>query len=211
MSHNDETAFEHSVLAGHRPNCLFTTGGQGQGRPADLPLFRKEDIPTALSLTKREPSPGCAEAATRLGFQGPMTQTPPGIELTAEVITLAEALGPFPHARLDRAAADAPAPGQLGAVPAPDLGGKVHSGPRQAGHPHDQADRRRMLRLHRPHHPQMARPGLPAVPTRPAHGRGVTRPATSLNPFKRPRSSRTGAFKRPQTPGIPGTRIRHPA
>jgi hypothetical protein len=39
-----------------------------------------------------------AEAATRLGFDGPMTQTPPGIELAAEVITLAEALGPFPHA-----------------------------------------------------------------------------------------------------------------
>ena len=44
-----------------------------------------------------------AEAATRLGFEGPMTRTPPGIELTAVVITLAEALGPFPHARLDPA------------------------------------------------------------------------------------------------------------
>jgi hypothetical protein len=51
-----------------------------------------------------------AEAATRLGFDGLMTQTPPGIELAAEVITLAEALGPFPHARLDPATADAPAP-----------------------------------------------------------------------------------------------------
>src|ERR1700693_119023 len=36
-----------------------------------------------------------AEAATRLGFQGPMTQTPPGLDLTADVITLAEALRPF--------------------------------------------------------------------------------------------------------------------
>ena len=50
-----------------------------------------------------------AEAATRLGFEGPMTRTPPGVELTAEVITLAEALGPFPHARLDPQA-DVPAP-----------------------------------------------------------------------------------------------------
>ena len=51
-----------------------------------------------------------AEAATRLGFEGPMTQTPPGLELTAEVITLAEALGPFPHAKLDTTMADVPAP-----------------------------------------------------------------------------------------------------
>src|SRR6185312_11504657 len=49
-----------------------------------------------------------AEAATRLGFDGPMTQTPPGVELAAEVITLAEALGPFPHARLDPTAAARP-------------------------------------------------------------------------------------------------------
>jgi hypothetical protein len=55
-----------------------------------------------------------AEAATRLGFQGPMTRTPPGVELAAEVITLAEALGPFPHARLDPAAADVPVPAPPG-------------------------------------------------------------------------------------------------
>ena len=74
-----------------------------------------------------------AEAATRLGFDGPMTRTPPGVELAAEVITLAEALGPFPHARLDPAAADAPTPVPPGGVPAADPGGKVHSGPGKQG------------------------------------------------------------------------------
>ena len=131
-----------------------------------------------------------AEAATRLGFDGPMTRTPPGIELTAEVITLAEALGPFPHARLDPAAADVPAPVPPGGAPAPDPGGKVHSGPGKQGTRMIKLTAA-MLRLHRPHHPQMGRPGLPAMPARPAHARGLTRPATGPEPFKRPRSSRT--------------------
>jgi len=77
-----------------------------------------------------------AEAATRLGFEGPMTQTPPGLELTAEVITLAEALGPFPHAKLDTAMADVPAPVPPGGSPAPAPapgGGKIHSGPGKQG------------------------------------------------------------------------------
>jgi hypothetical protein len=58
---------------------------------------------------------------------------PPGIELAAEVITLAEALGRFPHARLDPAAAAAPVPAPPGGAPAPDPGGKVHSGPGKQG------------------------------------------------------------------------------
>jgi hypothetical protein len=62
-----------------------------------------------------------------------MTRTPPGIELTAEVITLAEALGPFPHARLDPATADTPTPAAPGGGSAPDPGGKVHSGPGKQG------------------------------------------------------------------------------
>ena len=72
-----------------------------------------------------------AEAATRLGFEGPMTQTPPGLDLTADVITLAEALGPFPHAKLDPTTADVPWPARP--APAPDPGGKVHSGPGKQG------------------------------------------------------------------------------
>jgi hypothetical protein len=76
-----------------------------------------------------------AEAATRLGFEGPMTQTPPGLELTAEVILLAEALGPFPHAKLDPEMAKMPVPtGPAGSpAPEPTLGGKIHSGPGKQG------------------------------------------------------------------------------
>jgi Alkyl sulfatase C-terminal len=48
-----------------------------------------------------------------------MTQTPPGLDLTAEVITLAEALGPFPHARLDPTTAAVPVPVPPGAAPDP--------------------------------------------------------------------------------------------
>jgi hypothetical protein len=81
-----------------------------------------------------------------------MTRTPPGLDPTAEVITLAEALGPFPHARLDPAAADVPAPVPPGTASAPRQGAQR---PWQAGDPHYKADRR-MLRLYRPHHPQVA-------------------------------------------------------
>ena len=73
-----------------------------------------------------------AEAATRLGFEGPMTQTPPGLELTAEVIPLAEALGPFPHGKLNPTMAS-PRASPPGASPAPDPGGKIHSGPGKQG------------------------------------------------------------------------------
>lgn len=41
-----------------------------------------------------------AEIATRLGFEGPMTATPPSVELAAELITIAATLGPYPGASL---------------------------------------------------------------------------------------------------------------
>lgn len=41
-----------------------------------------------------------AEAATRLGFEGPMTATPPSVQLAAELVTIAAALGPYPGAQL---------------------------------------------------------------------------------------------------------------
>lgn len=41
-----------------------------------------------------------AEAATRLGFTGPMTTTPSTIELAAELMVLAAELGEFPHGKL---------------------------------------------------------------------------------------------------------------
>jgi hypothetical protein len=75
-----------------------------------------------------------AAAATRLGFGPPMTQTPPGPHLAAEVSALAHALGPFPHAALN------PQPGQtLPPAPPPEGGGPagpgtpVHSGPGKQG------------------------------------------------------------------------------
>jgi hypothetical protein len=74
-----------------------------------------------------------AEAATRLGFEGPMTRTPPGLGLTADVMTLAEALGQFPHARLDPPRPTCPSPSRPERPPAPDPGGKVHSGPGKQG------------------------------------------------------------------------------
>ncbi|MCL2732308.1 MAG: hypothetical protein FWE15_20080 [Actinomycetia bacterium] len=76
-----------------------------------------------------------AEAATRLGFDGPMTQTPPTVGLAAELAVMAAELGPFDHGKLDvdLAAAPVPAPGG-GTAPAPAGGGtKVHSGPSKQG------------------------------------------------------------------------------
>jgi hypothetical protein len=73
-----------------------------------------------------------AEAATRLGFEGPMTQTPPSIQLTAELMTLAAALGPYPGegSKLDvdkiKAPVPLPVPGQPGITVRPP---KVHTGP----------------------------------------------------------------------------------
>lgn len=40
-----------------------------------------------------------AEAATRLGLTGKMTETVPGVALEAELITIAEELGAYPHQR----------------------------------------------------------------------------------------------------------------
>lgn len=41
-----------------------------------------------------------AEIATRLGFEGPMTATPPSVQLAAELVTIAATLGPYPGASL---------------------------------------------------------------------------------------------------------------
>lgn len=40
-----------------------------------------------------------AAAATRLGLTGKMTETVPGVDLAAELITIAGSLGPYPHQR----------------------------------------------------------------------------------------------------------------
>ncbi|GAB3847341.1 hypothetical protein GCM10029963_28660 [Micromonospora andamanensis] len=76
-----------------------------------------------------------AEAATRLGFLGPMTATPASIELAAELMTIVETLGEYPHGAL-QIPARVPALTPAGAlVPAGgvDDGGKLHSGPAKQG------------------------------------------------------------------------------
>ena len=117
-----------------------------------------------------------AEAATRLGFEGPMTQTPPGLELTAEVILLAEALGPFPHGKLNPTMATVPVPVPPGGSPIPAARRQDSQRPGQAGNPHDQAHRRRMLRLHGPDDSEMARARRAEVPARRADDPRLTPP-----------------------------------
>lgn len=72
-----------------------------------------------------------AEAATRLGFEGPMTQTPPSVILAAELATLAETLGEFDHAPLDVDIVRVPVTTPAGA-PVPGSG-KPASGPAKQG------------------------------------------------------------------------------
>ena len=133
-----------------------------------------------------------AEAATRLGFEGPMTKTPPGLDLTAEVITLAEALGPFPHARLDPTTTSVPVPVPPGAAPGP--GGKVHSGPGKQG--------TRMIKLTAACCGYTVRTtrkwldeGYPLCPHGQPHARGLN-PPSARDLLNAPDPEVAGAFKR---------------
>jgi hypothetical protein len=76
--------------------------GPQEGDPAAMLISLLHELIHAADDCQSGHKGAFAEAATRLGFEGPMTRTPPGLDLTAEVITLAEALGPFPHASFDR-------------------------------------------------------------------------------------------------------------
>ncbi|MEB3367432.1 hypothetical protein [Saccharopolyspora mangrovi] len=69
-----------------------------------------------------------AEAATRLGLQGPMTATAASVELAAEFMCLADALGDYPHGALHPVPVKTPAK-----VPAGQPTPRVHSGPRTQG------------------------------------------------------------------------------
>lgn len=72
-----------------------------------------------------------AEIATRLGFIGPMTSTPPSIELAADLVCLAETLGDFSHGKLNvNLARTTPVPTGAGGVA---IGGGWHSGPAKQG------------------------------------------------------------------------------
>lgn len=66
-----------------------------------------------------------AEAATRLGLEGPMTATTAGIALMAEMMTLAASLGEYPHGALEVATLIR----TRQPVPVPAGGGKIASGP----------------------------------------------------------------------------------
>lgn len=72
-----------------------------------------------------------AEIATRLGFLGPMTHTPESVELSAELVTVAAALGEYPGSALripSRVPAGQPIPVGPDGKPV-----KVHSGPGTQG------------------------------------------------------------------------------
>jgi hypothetical protein len=73
-----------------------------------------------------------AEIATRLGFNGPMTQTPASIELQADLITVAAALGEYPHGALR---VNVPAR-VTSKDPAYTGGGRVHAGPPRQSNRH---------------------------------------------------------------------------
>jgi hypothetical protein len=91
--------------------------GPQEGDPAAMLISLLHELIHAADDCQSGHKGAFAQAATRLGFEGPMTQTPPGLDLTADVITLAEALGPFPHARLDPATASVPVRAPPGAAP----------------------------------------------------------------------------------------------
>jgi hypothetical protein len=79
----------------------------------------------------------CAEAATRLSFEGPMTGTVPSADLAAEAIAISEKPGPFPAATLT---VKPPVAGPARSSRA--RRGRHSACPRRAaGHPHDQGHR----------------------------------------------------------------------
>lgn len=65
-----------------------------------------------------------AEAATRLGLEGPMTATRASVTLAAEMVCLAESLGAYPHGKLSASKVPAKTPVGPDGKPVP-----THSGP----------------------------------------------------------------------------------
>ena len=66
-----------------------------------------------------------AEAATRLGLEGPMTATKAGVALAFEMVALAATLGDYPHGALEASKSRKEAPVDPSGKPIP-----FHSGPR---------------------------------------------------------------------------------
>src|ERR1700736_2651841 len=72
--------------------------GPQEGDPAAMLISLLHELIHAADDCASGHRGAFAAAAEALGFEPPMTTTPAGVELAAELILLAEALGPFPHA-----------------------------------------------------------------------------------------------------------------
>jgi hypothetical protein len=105
--------------------------GPQEGDPASMLITLLHELIHVADDNRSGHKGAFAEAATRLGFNGPMTQTPPSVELAAELAVMAAELGAFDHAKLDPDMALAPVPvpagGEAAAPP------KIHSGPAKQG------------------------------------------------------------------------------
>jgi len=88
--------------------------GPMQGDPASMLTTLLHELIHVADDCKSGHRGAFAEAATRLGFEGPMTQTPPSVALAAELAVMAAELGEFPHAALEVDRAKIPA------VPVPE-------------------------------------------------------------------------------------------
>lgn len=109
--------------------------GPQVGDPAEMLVTLVHELIHVADDLKSGHRGAFAEAATRLGFEGPMTRTPPSVQLAAELAVMAAELGPFDHGKLDVdlvAAPPVPVPGS-GTVPAGPKGPKIHSGPAKQG------------------------------------------------------------------------------
>jgi hypothetical protein len=100
-------------------NHLFI--GPMEGDPAEILITLLHELIHVADDLESGHRGAFAEAATRLGFLGPMTQTPPSVTLAAEMAAMAETLGAFPHAALDvdaiKVATEAPKPSPVPGVP----------------------------------------------------------------------------------------------
>jgi hypothetical protein len=105
--------------------------GPQEGDPASMLITLLHELIHVADDNRSGHKGAFAEAATRLGFNGPMTQTPPSVGLAAELAVMAAELGAFDHAKLDPDMALVPVPVPAGgeAVDPP----KIHSGPAKQG------------------------------------------------------------------------------
>jgi hypothetical protein len=112
-------------------NHLFI--GPMEGDPAEILVTLLHELIHVADDGASGHKGAFAEMATRLGFEGPMTQTPPTAGLLAELVVMAAELGNFPHAKLEVDAGKVvpvPVPLPDGTTPKPV---KIHTGPSKQG------------------------------------------------------------------------------